>query len=132
MTYTDLDELLERRPRPSGEDPLSLAVGSDTYARNHLLATAQHAVTGAMMRLRVARFYFLAAPKVAVDFKDKAGTPEDRATKRAWCRANGVRYEILDDQFDLSPFVTVVAPVAAVSLGPRERRSTGIQTPSRR
>lgn len=135
-TIEELDarELFEPGPRPSSDDALSMAIGSEPYANDHVLGSRIHPVTRVTQRFRVARFYFLAAPRTAIDFEHRAGTAAEQADKRAWCRAQGIRYEVLKDRFDIAPFVGTgenALVVADQSETPARRRGK-VQTPRKR
>jgi hypothetical protein len=89
----------DRRPRHHRElaqaigadgDSISAGIGSSVYVTSHVL-------TGTDESMAVNRFYFEAAPPVAVDFSDE--TTEDNAEeKAAWCAEHGVRYLLADDE----------------------------------
>lgn len=118
MSYVDkdLEELLEEQAsiRVSYQHPLDIAVGDTVYSRNHRIQESTLLLAGGVpARIQFSRFYFLLAPKVAIDYEVEAGGEQVVAAKRDWCEAKSVRYVLVKDEFDVSPFIP--DPALAVS-----------------
>lgn len=108
-------------------DPLSDAIGTSAYIRNHKIPAYIPAFPN--LRLVVSRFYFQS--DTMVDFKREAGEMVQIGAKQIYCQRHKLRYLLLEDMFDLSPF-QVETPIGEVARMPTQYRAGQALKPRRR
>lgn len=102
FTTIDPDEIIEPRAYTPPADGVSAAIGSSAFIASHRFDGLRLDLPGFRgPGLAVSRYYWMASPKVVVDFKRdiRSGDPEI-GVKRAYCEQHGIRYVLAVDPFD--------------------------------